>query len=107
MLRCTLISGLALLAATLVAVEPASAQRGQGNPFQQGGRETWAPSENEQERREVPLNSILRNLRERYGGRHLDANKVRDRWVIPWITADGKRLTIEVDAETGRVISTR
>jgi hypothetical protein len=102
MLRRTLIPGLALLAATLVAVEPAFAQR---NPFQQGGRQTW--NNDEPQQREVPLNSILRNLSERYGGRHLDANRSGNRWIIAWMTGDGKRLTIEVDAVTGRVISTR
>lgn len=105
MLRRTLISGLALLAATIVGVEPAFAQRG-GNLFQRGGREAWAGPE-EPQQQEVPLNSILRSLSERYGGRHLDASKAGNRWIIAWITGDGKRLTIEVDAKTGRVISTR
>jgi hypothetical protein len=100
MLRRTLISGLALLAATLVASEPAFAQR--GNPFQDGWR-----SREEPQQREVSLDSILRNLRERFGGRHLDATKAGGRWIIPWMTGDGKRLTIEVDAATGRVLSTR
>jgi hypothetical protein len=106
MLRRTLIPGLALFAATLVAIEPAFAQRGGpfGNPFQREGRQTW---NNEEPQREVPLNSILRNLAERYGGRHLDANRNGNRWIIAWMTGDGKRLTIEVDAVSGRVISTR
>jgi len=103
MLRRTLISGLALFAATLVASEPSFAQRGRGNPFQDG----FQPREEPQQQREVPLNSILRDLRERFGGRHLDANRAGNRWIIPWMTGDGKRLTIEVDAATGRIISTR
>jgi hypothetical protein len=107
MLRRTFIPGLVLLAATLVAVEPAFAQRGRDNPFQQNPSSQWNRPEDPEDRREVPLNSILRNLRDRYGGRHLDANKSGNRWIIPWMTADGKRLTIEVDAETGRIISTR
>jgi hypothetical protein len=106
MFRRTLIPGLALLAATLVAAEPAFAQRGGGNPFQDP-RSQWANPEEPRQQREVPLDSILRNLRERYGGRHLDASKNGNRWIIPWITADGKRLTIEVDATNGRIISTR
>jgi hypothetical protein len=102
MLRRAVIPALVLLAATLVAIEPSFAQRGD-NPFQ-NPRSAW---DSPQEQREVPLNSILRNLSERYGGRHLDAKKAGSRWIIAWITGDGKRLTIEVDAATGRVLSTR
>jgi hypothetical protein len=102
MLRRTLIPALALLAVTLVASEPSFAQRGRDNPFQ----DQFQPRE-EPQQREVPLNSILRSLREKYGGRHLDANRAGSKWIIPWMTEDGKRLTIEVDAATGRIISTR
>src|SRR5690349_14866396 len=98
MLRRTLITAFAAIAATLVATGPAVAQRG---PFQQ-----FAPPEDEQ-RRDVPLNVVLRELKMRYGGQHLDARKEGDRYVIAWLTGDGQRLTIEVDARSGRTISVR
>lgn len=112
MLRRTLLSALAALA----IAAPASAQHGRdddkrGNPFQ--GRDGFPSSQwdqSHQERapqREVPLGSVLRDLKGRYGGQHLDAQKVGDRYIISWITGDGRRLTIEVDATTGRVLSTR
>ena len=107
MLRRTLIPALALLAATLVAVEPAFAQRGRDRDFFQGFPGSQWTQKEEPQQREVSLDSILRNLRQKYGGRHLDASKAGNRWIIPWMTEDGKRLTIEVDATNGRIISTR
>jgi hypothetical protein len=87
-----------------------------GDPFQQGfPGSQWAPPEGRGERdqdrdrpaREVPLSSILRDLRSQYGGQHLDAQKIGDRYRISWITDDGRRLNIEVDAATGRTLSVR
>jgi len=121
MVRRTLITILAMLAATGVAVGPASAQRSDHGKFQRGDDRNifefqrgdrgglgsqWAPQE-DREQREVPLSSVLRDLRAQFGGKHLDAQKVGNRYVIAWITGDGRRLTIEVDAATGRIISTR
>lgn len=88
------------------------------DPFQQGfPGSQWAPPEGRGDRdrdqdrerqvREVPLSSILRDLRSQYGGQHLDAQKIGDRYRISWITEDGRRLTIEVDASTGRTLSVR
>ena len=91
---------LAALAATGVVIAPASAQRG-------GLGSTWAQPEDRDKERDVPLSSVLRDLRAQFGGKHLDAQKVGSRYVIAWITGDGRRLTIEVDAATGRIISTR
>ena len=90
------------LAALLVAT-PAVAQRGDGFPSSQwdrGGRD-------DDREREVSLNSVQRQLQGRYGGQMLDAQKMGDRYIISWITKDGRRLTIEVDATNGRVLSTR
>ncbi len=129
MIRRTLLPALALIAAAIAAVEPASAQRGQRGEggdrersrdriydddrgrdrifqFQGSPGNQWAPPGERQER-EVPLGSILRDLRQRYGGQQLDTSKSGDRYIIQWLTQDGRRLTIEVDAATGRVISTR
>ena len=101
MFRRSLLLAFAAIAATSVAALPASAQRG-------GLTSQWAGEEREeQQRREVPLSSVIRDLRKQYGGQHLDASKVGDRYVIAWVTEEGKRLTIEVDAATGRTISVR
>jgi uncharacterized membrane protein YkoI len=87
---------LSLLAAALLA-GPAVAQRG-----------SWAPEGRQEERqREVPFSQIQRELRSRYGGQMLDAQKRGDTYVVQWITEDGRRLVIEVDAQSGRILSTR
>jgi hypothetical protein len=84
-----------------VATGAADAQRGNrggfGSQFDNG----------QEDRREVDLSSVLRELRMQYGGRHLDAQRAGDRYIIPWITEDGRRMTFEVDVRTGRVISRR
>jgi hypothetical protein len=104
MFRRSLLLAFAAIAATSVAVLPASAQRG-------GLTSQWAAGEEQreeqQQRRDVPLSTVIRDLRRQYGGQHLDASKVGDRYVIAWVTEEGKRLTIEVDAATGRTISVR
>jgi uncharacterized membrane protein YkoI len=117
MIRRFLIPALALLAALSAAVEPAFAQRGRDRdrdddrdraPFsfqQSDPRQNFAPPGNDQ--RKVPLGTVLRNLQQKFGGRHLDAKESGNRYIIAWITQDGRRLTIEVDATSGRVISER
>ena len=96
------------LAALLIAT-PATAQR--GNHFQRGDgfpSSQWdQPRGDRESQREVSLNSVQRQLQSRYGGQMLDAQKMGDRYIISWITKDGRRLTIEVDATNGRVLSTR
>ena len=115
MFRRTILASLALIAA-LAAAEPAFAQRhgrdhdrGQDdrpfdNQFQRNPRGDWNTP---QEQREVPLNSIAREIGRQYGGRMLDSSRRGDRWIIGWITQDGRRLTIEADAASGRILSTR
>lgn len=125
MLRRTLLTALV----AMVIASPAVAQRSKGgdepspmrtermNPERpdrvlrqaQFPRDQWAPQEdrNDRREREVPLSSILRDLRGKYGGQHLDAQKMGDTYRISWITGDGRRLVIEVDAATGRTISVR
>ena len=100
MLRRLLIPALAALLVTT----PALAQRGDGFPSSQWDRRGDRGEERE---REVSLNSVQRQLQGRYGGQMLDAQKLGDRYIISWITKDGRRLTIEVDATNGRVLSTR
>jgi uncharacterized membrane protein YkoI len=101
MLRRILLLSLVATVATGVAVLPASAQRGR-DPFSS----QW-DDKNQEQQRDVPLNSVIRDLKRQYGGQHLDAQKIGNRYVIAWITEEGKRLTIEVDAATGRTISVR
>lgn len=57
--------------------------------------------------REVPLSEILRDLRGRYGGQHLDAQRSGGTYIITWLSRDGRRMVVVVDAATGRVISVR
>lgn len=98
MLRRILIPALAALLVT----SPALAQRGGGFPSQQ-----WDRGGDNREEREVSLNQVQRQLQSRYGGQMLDAQKAGNRYIISWITKDGRRLTIDVDASSGRVLSTR
>ena len=103
---------LPLIAAALVAgltASPASAQRdrhGRGNAFQ--GNDSpfssqWdRPREERAPQREVSLSDVLRDLRSRYGGQHLDARRAGDYYIIAWMTSDGRRLNLRVNAATGR-----
>lgn len=100
MVRRTHLALLAALAATLVATGHADAQRGRG-----GFDSQWDNGQEGQQ--QVELSSVLRELRMRYGGRHLDARQAGNRYIIAWITEDGRRMTIEVDARTGRILSAR
>lgn len=96
----------------MALVMPASAQPGILSDRQRG-RDGFPASQWDQPReergpqREVPLSLVLREIRARFGGEHLDAQRLGDRYIISWITDDGRRLTIEVDATSGRILSTR
>jgi hypothetical protein len=110
MLRRTLLSALVMLAA-VAAAEPAFAQRhdrdrerGSERFEQRDPRSSW---DGPQQQREVPLSSIVRDIGRQYGGRLLDSSRRGDTWVIGWITQDGRRLTIEADSASGRILSTR
>lgn len=101
-----------LIAAALVAglsASPASAQRNKhdrGDQFQRGDSpftSQWdRPREERVPQREVSLSEVLRDLRNKYGGQHLDARKAGDYYIIAWMTTDGRRLNIRVNASTGR-----
>jgi uncharacterized membrane protein YkoI len=95
------------MAALLIAT-PALAQRGDRFPQSQWDNPREGREDREPEReREVSLNSVRREIQSRYGGEMLDAQKMGNRYIISWITKDGRRLTIEVDATNGRILSTR
>ena len=112
MFRKTLIPLLAALRAAGLATAPAAdAQRGRDrnetfqNPFQRGDSlfNQWdRPNQERMPQREVSLSEVLRNLRMKYGGQHLDARKSGGYYIIAWMTEDGRRLNLRVNAETGR-----
>jgi uncharacterized membrane protein YkoI len=58
----------------------------------------------------VPLEQVIRNLRQRYSGDKLDARIVQRPgavlYEVKWLTAEGRKLVIMVDAATGEVIRT-
>lgn len=108
MLRRTLIPLMAAVLMASAAISPAHAQRGRDrdqpfdNPFQRG--DSWdRPRDDRSERqREVSLSDVLRDLRSKYGGQHLDARKSGGYYMIAWMTEDGRRLNLRVNASTGR-----
>jgi len=107
MLRRTLIPLMAAVLMASAAISPAHAQRGRDrdqlldNPFQRG--DSWdRPRDDRGSQREVPLSDVLRDLRSKYGGQHLDARKSGGYYMIAWMTEDGRRLNLRVNASTGR-----
>ncbi len=99
----TLLLGLlALCAAGLAA--PASAQ-GWGNSFSAG--EARNASENGSIK---PLREVIQDLKRQFGGSYLNAELFSREgggadYHIDWITDDGRKLRLIVDAESGRVTS--
>lgn len=110
MFRRALIPMIAIVVAAGLATTPASAQRGRDrdrnleNPFQRGDNfSQWdRPREERAPQREVSLSDVLRDLRSKYGGQHLDARRVGDSYIIAWMTNDGRRLNLRVNVYTGR-----
>jgi hypothetical protein len=107
MLRRTLIPLMAAVLMASAAISPAHAQRGRdrdqpfGNPFQRG--DSWdRPRDQNMPQREVSLSDVLRDLRSKYGGQHLDARRAGGYYMIAWMTEDGRRLNLRVNASTGR-----
>jgi len=99
MLRRTLIS---LLAAAALAGPALTASASAQVP-----RSQWAPEQKDDRGREVPFNQIQRELKQQYGGQLLDVSKDGGRYIVSWIDGNGRRLVIEVDAQSGRTISVR
>jgi len=108
MLRRTLIPLMAAVLMASAAISPAHAQRGRDrdqqfdNPFQRG--DTWDRQRDDRgaQQREVSLSDVLRDLRSKYGGQHLDARRSGGYYMIAWMTEDGRRLNLRVNASTGR-----
>lgn len=60
----------------------------------------------------MPLSAIKQQLKSRYGGDMSDAVMYSGRnggysYEISWIDRDGRRLVLDVDAQSGRVRSAR
>lgn len=104
MLLRSLILGLAL---ALAAGGAASADPGRrGSDFGQN----FSPNEAREAREQgvhVPLRNIFAMIGSRYPGRPLGTELVRGQpavYVIEWLTVDGRKLTIRVNAETGAIL---
>ncbi|MFN7180872.1 PepSY domain-containing protein [Hyphomonas sp.] len=81
----------------------------------QGWGNQFSPGEARDARKEgrtVPLSQILKNLKRDYGGYHLNAELYSQDagsavYEIDWLTEDGRKLKITVNAQTGAVIDRR
>ncbi|MEO1028934.1 MAG: hypothetical protein AAFX02_07735 [Pseudomonadota bacterium] len=54
----------------------------------------------------VPLSTVFRQLKRRYGGTQLSARQSGGKYHIRWLTDKGRALNIVVDAKTGKILST-
>jgi len=112
MFKRLLLAPVVLIAASLALTAPSQAQIGRAgieSPAQRGDgmpSSQWDAPRREQvpgPEREKSLSEILRMLKGQYGGQHLDARKQGSYYMISWITDDGQRLNLRVNAQTGRV----
>ncbi len=90
--------------AALGTTAPASAQ-GWGNSFSPG--QARDASQNGDIK---PLREVIQKLKREFGGSHLSAELFSKEgggaeYRIDWITDDGRKLRLVVDAQNGRVIS--
>jgi len=100
------IASLILLVAVLAmgTSMPASAQ-GWGNSFSPGQARDASQSGDIK-----PLREVIQDLKQRFGGSYLNAELFSKQgggaeYRIDWVTDDGRKLRLVVDAESGRVIS--
>lgn len=104
MLKRIALTPLVLIGAALAIAAPAQAQRQSEQipfelPFQRGDglpSSQWDVPRRErsdEQAKEIPLSEILRRLKAQHGGRHLDARRQGDVYIISWLTDDGRRLT--------------
>lgn len=100
---------ISLLALALIAAAPLSAQ-GQG-AFWRLQLAPDGPRDAVQSGQVMPLREIVRRVQASEPGELLDAQLVqaggRSIYVILWLTPDGRRLELDVDAQTGRILSRR
>lgn len=95
-----------ILLAAFGAASPAVAQNW-GNQFSPG-----QARDAREQGRIVPLRDIFRMLENRYGGYQLGAelfsrNGGGSEYRIDWMSGEGRKMKIVVDAQSGRVLSAR
>jgi uncharacterized membrane protein YkoI len=99
------------LALVLAQALPASArpEKARG-PLWRGLPAAMSEVEVAQNQQLVPLEQVIQRLRQRYSGDRLDARIVERPgavvYEIKWLTAEGRKLVIVVDAGTGAVLRT-
>ncbi len=76
----------------------------------QGYSSQWSPSEARDARERgqtIPLKDVFKQLKKRYGGYQLDADLYSSRggleYHISWMTKDGRKIDLVVDARTGQI----
>ncbi len=100
---------LALLAVLGLMHAPTALTQGQD----QGWGNQFSPGEAREavkEGRTVPLSRIFQSLKRQYGGYQLGANLYSQDsggaiYIIDWLTDDGRKVVVTVDAQTGAIIS--
>lgn len=92
-----------------LAATPALSAQAQDFGFK-GFQSQWSPSEARDARERgqtIPLKDIFKMLKQRYGGYQLDANLYSTRgqleYHISWMTKDGRKIDLVVDARTGKI----
>lgn len=102
---------LASLAVLGLMLAPSAAAQGRdqdwGNQFSPG-----EAREAVKEGRTVPLSKIFQSLKREYGGYQLGADLYSQGsggavYEIDWLTDDGRKVHVTVDAQTGAIISRR
>jgi len=100
---------LALLAVSGLMLSPAALaqDQGWGNQFSPG-----EAREAVKEGRTVPLSKIFQTLKGEYGGYQLGADLYSQEsggavYEIDWLTEDGRKVQVTVDAQTGAIVSRR
>lgn len=107
-----LLTSLALLAAIMAVSGPvAEAQQRKRPPLLSAPLTARDAREGVAQGAMRPLGDVLRQLRERAGGRQLDAQLVSASpnpvYEIQWLTEDGRRIDYVVDAHTGAILRQR
>jgi uncharacterized membrane protein YkoI len=102
------------LAAGFIAVTPAAGQAPPPNAGADSLGAGWRQQQDEArqqrlQRRIMPLNRVIEQIRLRTPGHQLDAGLEyqgpRAIYRVRWMTADGRRIDYMIDAATGQVLS--
>ncbi len=100
-----------LVAAMALAGPAAVAQQRKGPPLLSAPLTARDAREGVAQGEMRPLGEVLRQLRDKVGGRQLDAQLVSAQpnpvYEIQWLTPDGRRIDFVVDAHTGSILRQR